>query len=197
MWRGFNNRSALETSFRVPGQTASFSFQLNAPFGRLVGPWAGRERCLLPPLSGCNLGDRRVHGRGRGGDTSEMWSRHEHPPPVPQERRECLCLSPGWAPAEGRTPREWLGSRAGGGEGRGAWTASPLRCGRVWLLRPQAPLPRPAWSDVRVDLTTRSSEPATRRRAHGTLAKRFAWPHDTRGRRRCMQTGKLRLRRIE
>lgn len=43
VWRGFNNRSALETSFRVPGQTASFSFQLNAPFGRLVGPWAGHE----------------------------------------------------------------------------------------------------------------------------------------------------------
>lgn len=99
---------------RAPGQTASFSFQLNAPFGRPVGPWAGRERCLLPPLSACDLGDRRVH-RGSGEGT-HLRCGHGTRVPRPFPRQE----GNGCAPAQGGLPQKGAHTTPGRA-GVGGW----------------------------------------------------------------------------
>lgn len=47
-----------------------FLLQLKAPFGQLVGPWAGKEGWLQLPMSGYNL--RGTAGDSRAGGRSEQ-----------------------------------------------------------------------------------------------------------------------------
>ena len=70
VWQGFKNRSTRGPFFRISGQTASFSFQLNAPFG---GWWAPereeRDACYRRCLDAIwGTGGFISGGRGYVGD---------------------------------------------------------------------------------------------------------------------------------
>lgn len=139
MWRGFNNRSALETSLQGSRADGQLLVPIKRPIWPAGGPLGWKREMPATAAVRMESGGQESSQGERGGDTSEMWSRHTRPPPVPQTRRKWLCPSPGRAPAEGRPHH--AGKGWGWGLGRGRVRSVDRHSGRH--VAPPAPGPSP------------------------------------------------------